>query len=74
MEITECNIQDIISEESIRQITEEINKHIIDSLFGIDINSENYKKYRDKFDIIIMGKKQCLIMLDHLSKDVLTKK
>ena len=57
MEITECNIQDIISEESIRQITEEINKHIIDSLFGIDINSENYKKYRDKFDIIIMGKK-----------------
>ena len=57
MEITECNIQDIISEESIRQITEEINKHIIDSFFGIDINSENYKKYRDKFDIIVMGEK-----------------
>ena len=74
MEITECNIQDIISEESIRQITEEINKHIIDSLFGIDINSENYKKYRDKFDISLWVKKQCLIMLDHLSKDVLTKK
>ena len=57
MEITECNIQDIISEESIRQITEEINKHIIDSLFGRYINSENYKKYRDKFDIIVMGEK-----------------
>ena len=57
MEITERNPQDIISEELIRQITEEINKHIIDSLFGIDINSENYKKYRDKFDIIVMDEK-----------------
>ena len=57
MEITECDTQNIISEELIRQITEEINKHIIDSLFGRYINSENYKKYRDKFDIIIMGKK-----------------
>ena len=57
MEITERNPQDIISEKLIRQITEEINKHIIDSLFGIDINSENYKKYRDKFDIIVMGEK-----------------
>ena len=57
MEITECNIQDIISEESIRQITEEINKHIIDSLFSRYINSENYKKYRDKFDIVVMGEK-----------------
>ena len=56
MEITECNIQDIISEELIRQITEEINKHIIDSLFGRDINSENYKKYRDKFDIVVPGR------------------
>ena len=55
MEIAEHNPQDIIYEESIRQITEEINKHIIDSLFGRYINSENYKKYRDKFDIIIMG-------------------
>ena len=26
MEITECNIQDIISEELIRQITNKINK------------------------------------------------
>ena len=57
MEITECNIQDIISEESIRQITEEINKHTIGSLFNRYINSENYKKYRDKFDIVIMGEK-----------------
>ena len=43
MEITECDTQNIISEELIRQITEEINKHIIDSLFGRYINSENYK-------------------------------
>ena len=57
MEITECDTQNIISEELIRQITEEINKHIIDSLFGRYINSENYKKYRDKFDIIVMGEK-----------------
>ena len=57
MKFAECNEQDKISEESIRQITEEINKHIIDSLFGRDINSENYKKYRYKFDIIVMGKK-----------------
>ena len=39
MEITECNIQDIISEESIRQITEEINKKTIDILFSRYINS-----------------------------------
>ena len=57
MEIAEHNPQDIIYEESIRQITEEINKHIIDSLFSRYINSENYKKYRDKFDIIITGEK-----------------
>ena len=57
MEITECDTQNIISEELIRQITEEINKHIIDSLFGRYINSENYKKYRDKFDIVVMGEK-----------------
>ena len=57
MEITERNPQDIISEELIRQITEEINKHIIDSLFSRYINSENYKKYRDKFDIIVMDEK-----------------
>ena len=57
MEITECDTQNIISEELIRQITDEINKHIIDSLFGRYINSENYKKYRDKFDIIVMGEK-----------------
>ena len=57
MEITECDTENIISEELIRQITEEINKHIIDSLFGRYINSENYKKYRDKFDIIVMGEK-----------------
>ena len=57
MEIAEHNPQDIIYEESIRQITEEINKHIIDSLFSRYINSENYKKYRDKFDIIIKGEK-----------------
>ena len=57
MEITECDTQNIISEELIRQITEKINKHIIDSLFGRYINSENYKKYRDKFDIIVMGEK-----------------
>ena len=57
MEITERNPQDIISEKLIRQITEEINKHIIDSLFSRYINSENYKKYRDKFDIIVMGEK-----------------
>ena len=57
MEITERNPQDIISEELIRQITEEINKHIIDSLFSRYINSENYKKYRDKFDIVVMGEK-----------------
>ena len=57
MKFTECNEQDKISEELIRQITEEINKHIIDSLFGRYINSENYKKYRDKFDIIVMGEK-----------------
>lgn len=57
MEITECDTQNIISEELIRQITEEINKHIIDSLFGRYINSENYKKYRYKFDIIVMGEK-----------------
>ena len=57
MEITERNPQDIISEELTRQITEEINKHIIDSLFSRYINSENYKKYRDKFDIVVMGEK-----------------
>ena len=57
MEITERNQQDIISEELIRQITEEINKHTIDSLFSRYINSENYKKYRDKFNIVIMGEK-----------------
>ena len=57
MEITERNPQDIISEELIRQITEEINKHTIDSLFSRYINSENYKKYRDKFDIVVMGEK-----------------
>ena len=57
MEITERNPQDIISEELIRQITEEINKHTIDSLFSRYINSENYKKYRDKFDIIVIGEK-----------------
>ena len=57
MKFAECNEQDKISEELIRQITEEINKHTIDSLFSRYINSENYKKYRDKFDIIIMGKK-----------------
>ena len=57
MEITECDTQNIISEELIKQITDEINKHIIDSLFGRYINSENYKKYRDKFDIIVMGEK-----------------
>ena len=56
MEITERDTQDIVSEELIRQITEEINKHIIDSLFGIYINSENYKKYRDKFDILVPGR------------------
>ena len=57
MEIAEHNPQDIIYEELIRQITEEINKHTIDSLFSRYINSENYKKYRDKFDIIIMSEK-----------------
>ena len=57
MEITERDTQDIIFEELIRQITEEINKHIIDSLFSRYINSENYKKYRDKFDIIVMREK-----------------
>ena len=57
MEITERNPQDIISEELTRQITEEINKHTIDSLFSRYINSENYKKYRDKFDIVVMGEK-----------------
>ena len=57
MKFAEYNEQDKISEELIRQITEEINKHIIDSLFGRYINSENYKKYRDKFDIIVMGEK-----------------
>ena len=57
MEITERNPQDIISEELTRQITDEINKHIIDSLFSRYINSENYKKYRDKFDIVVMGEK-----------------
>ena len=57
MEIAEHNPQDIIYEESIRQITEEINKHTIDSLFSRYINSENYKKYRDKFDIIVMREK-----------------
>ena len=57
MKFAECNEQDKISKELIRQITEEINKHIIDSLFGRYINSENYKKYRDKFDIIVMGEK-----------------
>lgn len=56
MEITERDTQDIISEELIRQITEEINQHIIDSLFGRYINSENYKKYRDKFDILVPGR------------------
>lgn len=56
MEITERDPQDIISEELIKQITDEINKHIIDSLFGRDINSENYKKYRDKFDILVPGR------------------
>ena len=57
MKFAECNEQDKISEELIRQITEEINKHIIDSLFSRYINSENYKKYRDKFDIIVMDEK-----------------
>ena len=57
MKFAECNEQDKISEELIRQITEEINKHTIDSLFSRYINSENYKKYRDKFDIIVIGKK-----------------
>ena len=57
MKFAECNEQDKISEELIRQITEEINKHTIDSLFSRYINSENYKKYRDKFDIVVMGEK-----------------
>ena len=57
MEITERDTQDIIFEELIRQITKEINKHIIDGLFSRYINSENYKKYRDKFDIIVMDEK-----------------
>lgn len=56
MEITERDTQDIISEELIRQITDEINQHIIDRLFNRDVDSENYKKYRDKFDIIVMGR------------------
>lgn len=56
MEITECDTQDIIFEELIRQITDEINQHIIDYLFGKDVDSENYKKYRDKFDIVVPGR------------------
>jgi len=39
-----------------QQINKEINQHIIDYLFGKDIDSENYKKYRDKFDIIVQGR------------------
>ena len=57
MKFAECNEQDKISEELIKQITEEINKHTIDSLFNRYINSENYKKYRDKFNIVVMGEK-----------------
>lgn len=56
MEIVNRDPQDIISEELIRQITNKINQHIIDSLFGRDVDSENYKKYRDKFDILVMGR------------------
>ena len=56
MEITECNIQDIISEELIKQITDEINQQIIDCLFFSFINSENYKKYHNKFDIVVPGR------------------
>ena len=56
MEITERDTQDIVSEELIRQITDEINQHIIDHLFGINVDSENYKKYRDKFDILVPGR------------------
>lgn len=56
MEITERNKQDIVSEELIKQITDEINQHIIDYLFDRDVDSENYKKYRDKFDIIVPGR------------------
>ena len=41
---------------NIQQINKEINQHIIDCLFGKDIDSENYKKYRDKFDIIVPGR------------------
>ena len=34
MEITERDTQDIISEELIKQITDEINQHIIDHQIG----------------------------------------
>lgn len=53
MEIAERDTQDIVSEELINQITDEINQRIIDHLFGRNVDSENYKKYRDKFDILV---------------------
>lgn len=56
MEITERDTQDIISEELIKQITDEINQYIIDHIFGRNVDSENYKKYRDKFDILVPGR------------------
>lgn len=56
MEITERDTQDIISEELIKQITDEINQYIIDYLFGRNVDSENYKKYHNKFDIVVPGR------------------
>lgn len=56
MEIIERDTEDIIAEQMINELTEKINDEIIDYLFGRDIDSENYKKYRDKFDIIVPGR------------------
>ena len=56
MEIIERDTEDIIAEQMINELVEKINNEIIDYLFGRDIDSENYKKYRDKFDIIVPGR------------------
>ena len=52
MEIVQRKPEDMTSEELIKQITDEINKHILDHLLGRNTEDSKYQKYIDKFDIV----------------------
>lgn len=56
MEIVQRKPEDMTSEELIKQITDEINKHILDHLLGRNTEDSKYQKYIDKFDIVTPGR------------------